>query len=85
MQIQVSLVLSFLETYSDLTTLLPYLRGQLKAKCPFFLHVAQVASDIHSGIEGGQFLGNLCRIKFKSSKERSTPFFVEFMMLHIDE
>ena len=32
-----------------------YFGGQLKVKCPFFLHFRQVALENHSGFEGGLF------------------------------
>ena len=37
-------------------TLHEYFGGQLKAKCPFFLHLKHVAFEIHSGIDGGLLL-----------------------------
>ena len=36
-------------------TLQLYLGGQLKARCPFFLHYTHVAALTHKGIEGGFF------------------------------
>ena len=42
--------------FLHLVTLLSYFGGQLKAVCPFFLHLAQVRLDIQKGTDGCCFL-----------------------------